>query len=590
MQSIDWPRAISLGALLTLTVLMNAVCSSPPEHEPSTEVEPALTETIASYKDGEPVLEEGKGEFIDREPSATADPTAAPARDPASDMEEEEEITIIITGHADIEVFMEEQPMEQILESQALDPFFGMGLMEENILDSDVVVRATMNNVVSEVFQDAGDNYRITLKFTFTVHEYLKGTGANSIVVYWMDGREYETSAAAIADKPRITSWRDSQWDDREAILFLFDDLSHIEYLGSGLDAKLADANTFLIGVGKQYIPDDNYSLYSEQWRVWLPSVSAPARGSRQAASREYLLDVPAPGGGSGAGSSATPTITLADLKTLIASIDTEINSSSDPVAYTECLQTKYSNERMAAFYESLGRTDTDMFGRPHIELSMASGQPAGTVTNAELGYGVEGFTERTRMWLEGGDAELFTVTEGPEAPYTGTEEVEPGTFTFDFQFRTARPLPAGEYAASREEIWLPSNYQLCEISTPLNWTVTVTAPAGTVHEAFFDPTATGFTSQGGELQPATFTAGGVASTVEALRYENGEVVLKLNPFNALTGLHLLFIELDGSIGMVLAASSATAHKAAGSLTWSVAEAPWESGDQLMIRIALSSP
>ena len=548
MQSIDWPRAFSLGALLTLTVLTSAVCSSPPEHEPSTEVEPALTESIASYKD--------------------------------------EEITITITGHAPLE----SGSGIQAAESQPIDLFFGDGTIEEKIVRTDAVVRATMGTVFNEVTEAASGKYRIALKFTFTVHEYLKGTGAGSIVVYWVDGSEYETSAAATVDKPRITSWRDSQWDDREAILFLYDDHSHLEDLGSGLDAKLADANTFLISVGKQYIQDDNYSLYSERWRVWLPSVNAAGPSSRQAASREYLLDVPAPGGGSGARSSTTPTITLADLKTLIASINTEINSSSDPVAYAECLQTKYSNERMAAFYETQGRTDTDMFGRPHIVLSMASGQPAGTVINTELGYGVEGFTERSRMWLEGGDAELFIVTEGPEEPYTGSEELEPGTFTFDFQFRTARPLPAGEYAASREEIWLPSNYQLCEISTPLNWTVTVTAPAGTFYEALFDPTATGFTSQGGELEPATFTAGGVASTVEALRYENGDVVLKLNPFNALTGLHLLFIEPDGSIGMVLAASSATADKAAGSLTWSVAEAPWESGDQLMIRIALSSP
>ena len=478
--------------------------------------------------------------------------------------EKDEEITTIITGHADIELFMEEQPAEQLFESQPIDLFFGDGTIEEKITRSDAVVRATMGTVVNEVTQAANGKYRIALKFTFTVHEYLKGTGATSIVGYWVDGREYGTSAAATADKPRITSWRDSQWDDREAILFLIDDHSHLEYLGSGLDAKLADANTFLISVGMQYIQDDNYSLYSERWRVWLPSISAPGPSSGRAASREYLLDVPAPSSVSGARANTTPTITLADLKTLIASISAEVNSSSDPAAYAECLQTKYLNERMAAFHESQGRSDTDMFGRPHVVLSMASGQPEGTVINAEPGYGVEGFTARSRMWLEGGDTELFTVTEGPEAPYTGTLELEPETFTFDFQFRTARPLPAGEYAASREEIWLPSNYQLCEISTPLNWAVTVTAPAGTVHEAFFDPTATGFTSQGGELEPATFTADGVASTVEALKYENGEVVLKLNPFNALTGLHLLFIELDGSIGMVLSASSAKADKAAG--------------------------
>ncbi len=515
---------------------------------------------------------------------SVASPTAQ-----SNDIEEEkdEDITITITGHAPPESSTD----IQIVESRPIDPFTGEGSMEEKILNSGVVVRATMNNVVSEVFQDAGDNYRISLRFTFTVHEYLKGTGANSIVVYWVDGWKYDTRSAASADTPRITSWRDAQWDDREAILFLVDDFTWFEYLGSALNSELADANTFLISVGKQYISDDRYSLHSERWRVWLPSISASVRASRQAASREYLLDVPTPSGASGARASTTPTITLADLKTLIPSISAEVNSGPDPEAYAECLQTKYRREREADFYESKGPSDTDMFVRPHIVLSMASGQPAGTVINTELGYGEEGFTERTRMWLEGGDAELFTVTEGPEAPYTGPWESDPETFiTFDFQFRTARPLPAGEYAASREEIWLGSHYQLCEISTPLNWTVTVTAPAGTVHEALFDPTAIGFTSQGGELEPATFTADQAASTITALRYENGRVVLSTTPFHRLEGLHLYFIEVDGSISLVLSASSATVDATAGTLTWSVAEAPWEDGDQLMLRITVSPP
>ncbi len=75
-------------------------------------------------------------------------------------------------------------------------------------------------------------------------------------------------------------------------------------------------------------------------------------------------------------------------------------------------------------------------------------------------------------------------------------------------------------------------------------------------------------------------------TTITALRYENGKVFLRLNPFHRLEGLYLCCIELDGSFGLVLSASSATA----GTLTWSVAEAPWEAGDQLMLRITSAAP
>ena len=67
-------------------------------------------------------------------------------------------------------------------------------------------------------------------------------------------------------------------------------------------------------------------------------------------------------------------------------------------------------------------------------------------------------------------------------------------------------------------------------------------------------------------------------------------MVLETDPFNRIEGLHLYFIELDGSTGLVLSASSATVNATAGTLTWSVAEQPWELGDQLMLRITSVAP
>lgn len=248
--------------------------------------------------------------------------------------------------------------VEKVYSSRVPQLFHGAATVEERIVGSDAVVRATMDASSYEIIQDTDGHYRITLRFTFTVQEYLLGSGANSIVVYWVDGKLYDTRAEAMADTPRITAWRDTQWDDREGILFLHDDHSHYDYLGASLNVKLAKADTYLISIGRQHERNDGYSLYSETRRAWLPLASAPSDGSEgvsgqaSADSQEYLLDVPAPSGSSEgvSGASGTPTITLGDLKRRIAVITTEISASTDSDAYRECLQNKREIERINAY------------------------------------------------------------------------------------------------------------------------------------------------------------------------------------------------------------------------------------------------
>ena len=58
-------------------------------------------------------------------------------------------------------------------------------------------------------------------------------------------------------------------------------------------------------------------------------------------------------------------------------------------------------------------------------------------------------------------------------------------------------------------------------------WTVTVTAPEGTLHEAFFDPVTVGTAvvadSANGVLKPAEFTdANGAAATIHRVAWEAG--------------------------------------------------------------------
>ena len=89
-------------------------------------------------------------------------------------------------------------------------------MVEEKIADNNVVVRATMTSLSSEVIADANSKYRAILKFNLNVSEYLKGTGPSSIVAVWVDGRPYDARDEANDAKAGILIERDDQWDDRE--------------------------------------------------------------------------------------------------------------------------------------------------------------------------------------------------------------------------------------------------------------------------------------------------------------------------------------------------------------------------------------
>ena len=113
--------------------------------------------------------------------------------------------------------------------------------------------------------------------------------------------------------------------------------------------------------------------------------------------------------------------------------------------------------------------------------------------------------------------------------------------------------------------------------------------PAGTVHEAVFDPVAigaaVGATTTMGKLTPASFTHDGRTTSITSLRWVDGEVVLGLSPYAALTGTHIDVIDGSGSVVLGLALPAATADSAAGTHTWALTDAPWVAGDKLMLRL-----
>ena len=125
--------------------------------------------------------------------------------------------------------------------------------------------------------------------------------------------------------------------------------------------------------------------------------------------------------------------------------------------------------------------------------------------------------------------------------------------------------------------------------------TVIVTAPRGTLHEAFFDPAdmkggAIGADASNGVLEPTDFTFGGASVSLNSIRWESQAVVMRLSPHTRLANHHADFIALDGSIALRLDFDDAseTGAGANRALKWKVCVQRWSDGDLLMLRVSES--
>ena len=190
---------------------------------------------------------------------------------------------------------------------------------------------------------------------------------------------------------------------------------------------------------------------------------------------------------------------------------------------------------------------------------AIGSGLPAGTkmITNEELALIVSlstDFQYNTEIWYEGRDSDLMA-------------------FELPVYTVSTRPLPAGVYRAF--ETGLADSLAICDGQTPnlknkTEHVVTVTAPDGTLAEAFFDPT---------DNLSATTTIG-------AIGWEDGAVDATLSI--EATG-QLDFIGLTGTTTLSLSVAEA-ATSTPNTLSWPVATQPWSGGDQLMLRIRAVPP
>ena len=476
-------------------------------------------------------------------------------------------------------------PPTVALVAPPISPDAGDATIEEKIIENNVIVKATMTSfssevvVVTDVYHGGTDNrHSPVFRFNLSVSEYLKGTGPSNIVAVWVDGHSYETSGEANEALDISLGRRDSQWDDREAIIFLYSGASGF---GTALDAQLQRSDHFILAFGDRYSPDDHYSLHSESNRVWLPTVSVAT------STGEYLLDVPP----------TTKTVTLDALKELIDAVATEVGGGDGSEEYRECVLQKYR-------YIRNQRNFPEEKGRPYslwkLNYTVDSGQPAGTTLDQRETY-VDVGASIPPIRFEGVDSDLFSTETS-----TAMEDLDGNGRLGDLEIvQLVRPLPAGEYSSELKEHG--ARFAVCDFVISNTWTVDVTAPGGTLHEFFLDPVTVGSTvaadSTNGVLEPASFIgADDSSTTVERIAYEPAlagpgqvkvEVTTSSHPYEAL-GDHILdFIGLDGSVLLSLDVFDATlktrAMYGAGTpvytLSWTAASRPWGSGDKLMVRI-----
>ena len=383
---------------------------------------------------------------------------------------------------------------------------------------------------------------RATLKsvsdgtLTFNALEYLKGNGPREIIVK--------------AD----TYGRDTKWDKVEAVLFLELPATSAEYI-------FTDADHLYTG----NLPG-GYEIGTSN-PMWLPAGNAGGGSGSSGSVKTYITDLPAGEG------KAYPVVSLADLRSKIAWME----AGEGIEGYDDCIGA-------VIFYEQFYKDAEEYSGKAWTALtykvSIASGERVGTLVDdsgshpSEMVYG--------KSWLIGTDANLFSakVVDNDKVASNG----------YEVNITTARPLPAGKYSfryRTQGGYFIPCNF-LAE-KAALDYEVTVTAPAGTVHEAFFDPaiigSAVGADASNGVLKPTSFTHGDVSSSIVRLGWGEGEVTLVLSRYVSLAGKTLDFIELDGTVGLSLGFDDGVSGGESGRVVWKVDKQPWESGDRLMIRI-----
>ena len=275
----------------------------------------------------------------------------------------------------------------------------------------------------------------------------------------------------------------------------------------------------------------------------------------------------------------------ISTLKALIAQLQAEMDAGDGTEDYHNCVLEKYRWKRSIQQRKEYLEAQPDREFARQFDRQIASGLPAGTEVYTGGDYLILSEANRlnkpegTDDWVvkTGQDADLFAKG-------------------WPLNAVTARPLPSGTYRF----YWAEQGYidTICDAMPEDHRTrnevvITVTAPAGTLHEAFFDPVALGTAvvadDYRGQLSPATYSVDSSETTLRRIGWDGDRAWVEFSSAPSPAGHHVDFIELDGSVGLRLDFDDATALStdAGGqALVWGVCDQPWAAGDLLMLRIS----
>ena len=511
--------------------------------------------------------------------------------------------------------------LESLPESQAVyrgGQSGGVSLrtMEERIIDSDLIAIARMTKVicaVETVDYGSRSGYVGALKFTFRIREVLKSPeGSSPTQVIGMVSSTYplETRAQAGVVAHKMFSERDTQWDNRDAIIFLAS--STTDYPATAAeDVYFMSFIDYFTGIG------DSYSIASRDLRLWLPesNLGTDESGNPRSippANRRFLIGVSQQTSAQARAAQAraarspgfptppkSPSVALSDLRTEITRLVKEQKADSY-IGYQYCVSEKYRHKRHSEEFAAKGELYDPVYT---FTKEISSDAAAGTEVREKTWKIVhEPGVWESKSELVGPNAGLFRLGElvNPRpnsSDWTNTLYAIKHTINYtdyDEPIETARPLTAGAYDLTWR--YTRSKYVLCapELWRDHTVTVTVTAPPGTVHEAFFDPvtdgSALGADASNGQLEPASFEDEGGTSTIDSVTWESQQVRMEFSPSAPPSGHHVDFIALDGSVALRLKIDDATQTVDGDStaLSWGVCSQPWEAGDKLMLRISES--
>ena len=462
------------------------------------------------------------------------------------------------------------------------------------VVRSDAIVRARPPSVTSELqaipSADAGvaPTCRPVVVFQFPVTEYLMGGGGDELTVEWQFAgyHTYLTREDAQDALDWAISSIDVTLETRDAVIFLRS--AQTQQAPASASPPTATEYNFT----RLHIDDFVHPIRNS----WLPLADAGSNAAAQTDADilhllgplpKYLLE-----SDTDEESDSPPTISLAELRESVEAVVALMKAGEGIEGYKTCMTWRLDDENdFAHSPPELQEPFTD-----EISSGLIQRIP---IHSSERGGGWQTSLGLVNWYAEGPDAEHFQiqVTDQSPAPALTGNDIDSDLAPVSYlqRYATTRPLPMGIYRfvprPHDRDRWRICKHIPFDEWTP--WEVTAIAPAGTLHEAFFDPVADGASVAAGgslgALNPATFTtAGGAETTIRRVEWASNKATIALaNPPASLAGHHAEFIALDGSVALRLDfddAASAATHGALA-LSWQVCAQPWQSGDLLMLRI-----